>query len=134
MNHAMTQQMRAGWYPDPKMLDTIRYWDGENWTDSVAPVASVASRTSPVSASPSTHTYETVAVILCVLGLLGLLGGMVMAGTAPSCLDYAGGSGFWDCRQDADRQEMTGSVLAVAGIVSLIVAYLVWFLRPKRRR
>ncbi|MBU2693524.1 DUF2510 domain-containing protein [Pimelobacter sp. 30-1] len=28
-----------GWYPDPKMAGTQRYWDGEVWTDNVAPFA-----------------------------------------------------------------------------------------------
>lgn len=27
----------AGWYPDPKMPGTQRYWDGEGWSDHVAP-------------------------------------------------------------------------------------------------
>lgn len=28
-----------GWYPDPKMANTRRYWDGERWTENVAPAA-----------------------------------------------------------------------------------------------
>lgn len=28
----------AGWYPDPKMAGTQRYWDGERWTDNAAPL------------------------------------------------------------------------------------------------
>lgn len=28
-----------GWYPDPKMAGTQRYWDGEAWTDGIAPLA-----------------------------------------------------------------------------------------------
>lgn len=27
----------AGWYPDPEMADTIRYWDGTKWTEHRAP-------------------------------------------------------------------------------------------------
>lgn len=27
----------AGWYPHPSMADTRRYWDGERWTDHIAP-------------------------------------------------------------------------------------------------
>lgn len=27
-----------GWYPDPKMANTQRYWDGERWTDNAAPM------------------------------------------------------------------------------------------------
>lgn len=26
-----------GWYPDPSRADTVRYWDGEGWTDQRAP-------------------------------------------------------------------------------------------------
>ncbi len=27
----------AGWYAHPSMADTQRYWDGEKWTDNIAP-------------------------------------------------------------------------------------------------
>ena len=27
----------AGWYPDPEMANTMRYWDGSNWSEHVAP-------------------------------------------------------------------------------------------------
>lgn len=27
----------AGWYPHPSMVDTQRYWDGQRWTDHIAP-------------------------------------------------------------------------------------------------
>jgi Protein of unknown function (DUF2510) len=32
-----TPHPSAGWYPHPKMVDTMAYWDGERWTDHVAP-------------------------------------------------------------------------------------------------
>lgn len=28
---------KAGWYPDPQMAGTRRYWDGSAWTQDVAP-------------------------------------------------------------------------------------------------
>jgi hypothetical protein len=28
----------AGWYPHPTMAGTQRYWDGQKWTDHIAPV------------------------------------------------------------------------------------------------
>jgi uncharacterized membrane protein YqaE (UPF0057 family) len=28
----------AGWYPDPQMAGTQRYWDGAKWSDHVAPL------------------------------------------------------------------------------------------------
>lgn len=38
----MTEQQRkadAGWYPHPSMAATQRYWDGEKWTDHIAPAS-----------------------------------------------------------------------------------------------
>lgn len=35
-----------GWYPDPEMADTRRYWDGSKWGDNVAPAQSASSATS----------------------------------------------------------------------------------------
>jgi hypothetical protein len=32
-----TPKAAAGWYADPSMVDTQRYWDGERWTDYRAP-------------------------------------------------------------------------------------------------
>lgn len=31
---------KAGWYPDPEMAGTRRYWDGAAWTDNRAPAES----------------------------------------------------------------------------------------------
>lgn len=28
---------KAGWYPDPDLVDTVRYWDGTTWTEHRAP-------------------------------------------------------------------------------------------------
>lgn len=30
----------AGWYSHPTMTDTVRYWDGKEWTDHIAPASS----------------------------------------------------------------------------------------------
>jgi len=32
----------AGSYSDPEMVDTVRYWDGEKWTDRWAPAGQAA--------------------------------------------------------------------------------------------
>lgn len=34
-----TQQVPAGWYPDPGDPRMSRYWDGSQWTDSTAPLS-----------------------------------------------------------------------------------------------
>jgi hypothetical protein len=33
----------AGWYPDPELAHTQRYWDGSKWTDQRAPIEQGAS-------------------------------------------------------------------------------------------
>ena len=30
------QNTAAGWYPDPHVAGTMRYWDGEAWSEHVA--------------------------------------------------------------------------------------------------
>jgi len=37
----------AGWYPHPDMAATQRYWDGQDWTDHIAPAAPVTPATRP---------------------------------------------------------------------------------------
>ena len=36
---ATGEQIPPGWYPDPKMARTQRYWDGQRWSEHVAPAA-----------------------------------------------------------------------------------------------
>lgn len=43
----MTEQRKKaapGWYPHPSMAATQRYWDGENWTDNIAPTDQPAAK------------------------------------------------------------------------------------------
>jgi len=35
----MNDNAPAGWYAHPTMAGTQRYWDGERWTDNIAPGA-----------------------------------------------------------------------------------------------
>lgn len=32
------QSIAAGWYPDPDGLRTLRWWDGDRWTEQLAPM------------------------------------------------------------------------------------------------
>lgn len=52
----------AGWYPDPQMAHTQRYWDGAAWTDHRAPLT-------PQSA-PAAPEAQTVAENVKVVGML----------------------------------------------------------------
>lgn len=42
----------AGWYPDSSRPGTLRYWDGQRWTDHVAPVAPQPSPAAPLVTTP----------------------------------------------------------------------------------
>lgn len=61
------REIPAGWYPHPSMADTQRYWDGQKWTDHIAPTsrASVPDQTD----SPS-QVAAALAVAVAVVGLI----------------------------------------------------------------
>lgn len=59
----------AGWYPHPSMADTQRYWDGETWTDHIAPGAA-----SPVSAPQQSADPRHWVGALTIAGALALVG------------------------------------------------------------
>lgn len=65
--------LKPGWYPDPDMPDVRRYYDGEDFTEHVA----------PISSSPSVWTgARAVALgILIAVGVLALLGALFGAGS-----------------------------------------------------
>jgi hypothetical protein len=54
----------AGWYPHQTMAGTLRYWDGQNWTDHVAAQTSAPNPTKParVNWKVLVVTLATVAV------------------------------------------------------------------------
>ncbi len=49
----MTDTPPAGWYPDPAVPGTQRYWDGGTWTDHTAPLAT----TTPPSGLPPLASF-----------------------------------------------------------------------------
>lgn len=65
---AEQKSAKAGWYPHPVMADTLRYWDGEKWTDQVAP-AIKNSRKMPGQTLP-TWAITTLVVVLTIAALL----------------------------------------------------------------
>lgn len=79
-----------GWYPHKTMADTQRYWDGEAWTDHIAP--SGASRPGGPAPQPGGGTgVMTIAMgIIVAVVLLGLVGWLVYGVvTADDDLDCA---------------------------------------------
>ena len=71
----------AGWYPDPENPDSERprWWDGQRWTDTHAPVT-----------SPSTAAWAGSAALLALPGLLTAL----RSADRGETFAYAIGSGF----------------------------------------
>ena len=61
-----------GWYPDPKMAGTQRYWDGQRWTDHAAPAA-------PQPTKPDTNGLWTAGIITGILfPIVGFIIGIVL--------------------------------------------------------
>lgn len=69
------QPAPAGWYDDPNMVNTRRYWDGQKWTahrqekPPPAPVAAAAVTDEPAPSSWITWGY-LLAVFLPPIGLI----------------------------------------------------------------
>ena len=62
----------AGWFPDPEMANTLRYWDGSAWTDHRAPATGASALGAPNK--PTHRGSSGLSVSLLVLGLITLLG------------------------------------------------------------
>ncbi len=60
-----------GWYDDPEDAGTVRYWDGNRWTESRAPV------TTP-DEKPEKAGFETVDGVGYVMAVLFPLVGFIM--------------------------------------------------------
>jgi hypothetical protein len=70
---ATTPLPAAGWYPDPAMAGTIRYWDGAAWTDHRAPAAGQTTGPPAVTGAPGTTEVPDETSFVWLLALLPLL-------------------------------------------------------------
>jgi hypothetical protein len=59
-----TQVARKGWYRDPWQRDSVRYWDGWQWTPRVRPLQPVTLVTYPRG---DTFTNAMLTVVTCGL-------------------------------------------------------------------
>lgn len=67
-----------GWYPDEAMPGSQRYWDGDTWTEHVAPLATVPA---PPSEGPGALTIARgVALgIAAIIGAVWFISGLMSA-------------------------------------------------------
>ena len=54
---------KAGWYPAPDMHQTLRFWDGDEWTDDMAPAP-------PQATGPDAVTRVVIIAVGLVVGWL----------------------------------------------------------------
>lgn len=77
----MTEQQPApaGWYAHPSMADTQRYWDGQQWTDHIAPGSPQTAPASPRTEAQANHTLITVGLLSAfLLPILGFIVGVIL--------------------------------------------------------
>lgn len=68
-------QPTAGWYPDPKMVNTMRFWDGEKWSQQTQ-----AMMLAPPPVQQSGGTLEVFGWLGVVfVPIVGFIIGIVMA-------------------------------------------------------
>lgn len=83
MTDEMTSTAPAGWYAHPSMADTQRYWDGQQWTDYVAPGLPTHLQQAAAQAEEerSNGSLTAVAVILMVVFPIGgFIAGCILLG------------------------------------------------------
>ncbi len=115
-----------GWYPDPEMAATQRYWDGATWTDHRAPGSPQAPVAATKRRGPRKMTWALIAwsVLILVWAIAG------------------GGDANSECRADAVTQlerdacdAGTGigvAIVLVIGFCGFVVLSLIWFMtRPR---
>lgn len=66
-----------GWYPDPKMAGTQRYWDGDDWSDHVAPLGAPPAANGSAGAGSGLVAAGIVTAFL--IPIVGFILGIVVA-------------------------------------------------------
>lgn len=96
-HHAVTQPSQPGWFPDPAGAPHLRWWDGHQWTATVAPMGN------PSWPAKKKHgvrnTLLGLGAIVLLLIFIGIFGGGDDSG--PSSSTTAGTS---SAESEADRQ------------------------------
>ena len=59
-----------GWYPHPTMAGTQAYWDGQQWTDHVAPASPAPVKGDATNAAAKVFLLVAAVVAVIVMGLI----------------------------------------------------------------
>lgn len=122
-----------GWYADPTMPQTQRYWDGRAWTEHVAPAAPPAHDNGPGTAMhwvvPVGRSWQSVTAgylaLVCLLfaffGPLGIVTGGVTLWLGLWALRLAGDGGHG--RGRAIFGIVGGSFAVIVGIITTAVMF-----------
>ncbi len=119
-----------GWYPNPDRTQTLRYWDGERWTEhSTLPAVGTPPGAGqlaygPAIQSPETNGMATAGLVLGILGAVIEWGGILTL-TAGILAIVFGSIGIGR----AGRLGGTGRGRAITGLILgcfSLVAYLFW--------
>lgn len=75
-DESKTRMTSPGWYPDPEMVGTQRYWDGERWTEHAAPLTPPPAQSAAPSSGPGALTIARgvalgIAAVIAALFFLG---------------------------------------------------------------
>lgn len=112
------QQTPAGWYADPNMVDTQRYWDGVQWSDQVrpmidAPVLEPAYQAppppGPVLIRKNTKAGRWGAGIM--LSMIGLVVLLPIVGLALLLFAFSSAGESFDTAADEAADEIVASIL-----------------------
>jgi len=115
----------AGWYPDPAMAQTQRYWDGQQWTSAVAPLNGAQAPTDhgpgsvehwliPVGRSGPAIAAGYVGIVALVFAFLGFVGVIVGAASL--------GLGIWALTLARKGKHGSGRAIfaIVAGVIGIV--------------
>lgn len=105
----------AGWYAHPSMADTQQYWDGQQWTDHVAPGLPRRAQQAATQAEDEKHNGAlTVAglVLMVVFPIGGFIVGCILlakkavtVGVVIMLLSFASGYFWASAYLDHQRQQ-----------------------------
>ena len=79
MSDLRTRTMPAGWYPDAVQPGQVRYWDGQQWTEHVAPMAQQPPPLQPQAPAGSQRPFYRRTWFIAVVGVVF---GLIVLGTA----------------------------------------------------